>query len=120
MIYSESPEGRGSIERSFRTFQDRLVEELKIHGIREKGEAERYLREVFISSYQRLFGREPKEEEPAWRKALENLREILSRRERRKIRQNLTIVFEGRIFQLNPLGLRERLSGRWVEVRELF
>ncbi|MEM4959422.1 MAG: hypothetical protein QXX12_06065 [Nanopusillaceae archaeon] len=29
MIYSESPEGRGRIERSFRTFQDRLREVFK-------------------------------------------------------------------------------------------
>ncbi|MEM4667439.1 MAG: hypothetical protein QW498_09080 [Thermofilum sp.] len=85
-----------------------------------KIDSERYLREVFILSYQRLFGREHQEGEPAWRKAPEDLREILSRRERREVRQGLTFVFEGRIFQLNPLGLRERLSGRWVEVRDLF
>ncbi|MEM4959421.1 MAG: hypothetical protein QXX12_06060 [Nanopusillaceae archaeon] len=64
-------------------------------------------------------GESIRREEPAWRKAPEDLREILSRREK-KVRQGLTIVFEGRIFQLNPLDLGERLSGRWVEVRDLF
>ncbi len=120
LIYAHSPQARGRIERSFRTFQDRLVKELALKGINDPEEANRYLREVFIPRYNRKFAVEAEEPEKAWRKPPENLKEILSRRLKRKVKGDFTISVEGKTLQLKPPRFTIRLSGVKVEVRELF
>ncbi len=120
LIYAHSPQARGRIERSFRTFQDRLVKELALKGINDPEEANRYLREVFIPRYNRKFAVEAEDPEKAWRKPPENLKEILSRRLKRKVKGDFTISVEGKTLQLKPPRFTMRLSGVKVEVRELF
>ena len=120
LIYARSPQARGRIERSFRTFQDRLVKELALKGINDPEEANRYLREVFIPRYNRKFAVEAEDPEKAWRKPPENLKEILSRRLKRKVKGDFTISVEGKTLQLKPPRFTIRLSGVKVEVRELF
>ncbi len=51
MIFANSPEVKGRIERSFRTIQDRLIPELRHAGISEMSEANSYLQESFIPEY---------------------------------------------------------------------
>ncbi len=118
MIYAGSPQAKGRIERAFRTFQDRLVKELSFQGITDPEKATRYTNEIFIPRYIKRFGK--KVSERSYREAPRNLKEVLSRRMRRKVRADLTISVEGKILQLKPPRFDIRLSGRWVEVRELF
>lgn len=120
LIYARSPQARGRIERSFRTFQDRLRKELAAKGIHTPEEANRYLQEIFIPRYNRRFAVEAEDKDPAWRKPPANLKEILSRRMERKVKGDFTISVEGKILQLKPPRLTMRLSGVKVEVRELF
>ena len=51
IIFANSPQGKGRIERSFDTFQDRLVPELRLHDIQDMDSANRYLLEEFIPSF---------------------------------------------------------------------
>ncbi len=51
LIYANSPQAKGRIERSFRTIQDRLVPELRIAGITDMGKANEYLMTEFITKY---------------------------------------------------------------------
>lgn len=51
MIYANSPQAKGRIERSFRTFQDRLVPELRSRKIRSMKEANVYLENEFLAEY---------------------------------------------------------------------
>ena len=51
IIFANSPQGKGRIERSFDTFQDRLVPEFRLHNITDMGNANRYLQEEFIPNY---------------------------------------------------------------------
>ena len=51
IIFANSPQGKGRIERSFDTFQDRLVPELRLHDIQDMDCANRYLLEEFIPSF---------------------------------------------------------------------
>jgi transposase len=53
IIFANSPQGKGRIERSFDTFQDRLVPELRLHDIQDMDCANRYLLEEFIPSFWR-------------------------------------------------------------------
>ncbi|MFK8138097.1 MAG: ISNCY family transposase [Bdellovibrionales bacterium] len=51
IIYANSPQAKGRVERSFRTVQDRLIPELRLNKIKSMKEANRYLKEEFLSKY---------------------------------------------------------------------
>lgn len=53
IIFANSPQGKGRIERSFDTFQDRLVPELRLNDIQDMDSANRYLQDEFIPSFWR-------------------------------------------------------------------
>ena len=58
-IVSFSPQARGRSERANGTLQGRLVNELRVAGIRTLAAANRYLRARFIPDYNARFGRAP-------------------------------------------------------------
>src|SRR5207237_7150147 len=65
-IPAYSPQARGRSERLHRTFQDRLVNELRVAGITTAALANRYLREHFLAAYDARFGRPPADPAPAF------------------------------------------------------
>lgn len=48
IIFANSPQGKGRIERSFDTFQDRLEPELRLNNIKDMASANRYLQDVCV------------------------------------------------------------------------
>lgn len=54
-IAAYSPQARGRSERLFRTWQDRLVQELASEGITDMEAANAYIREVFLPDFNRRF-----------------------------------------------------------------
>lgn len=60
LIYAYSPQAKGRIERSFQTWQNRLIPELKKRGIRELEKANAYIREVFVPRHNERFAFNPK------------------------------------------------------------
>lgn len=59
MIFAYSPQAKGRIERSYRTWQTRLVPELRKNGIREIEPANQYIREVFVPKHNERFAQDP-------------------------------------------------------------
>ena len=55
MIPAYSPQARGRSERNFWTWQGRLPQELRLHGITTLEEANRFLREQYIAEFNRRF-----------------------------------------------------------------
>ena len=55
MIPAYSPQARGRSERNFGTWQGRLPQELRLHGITTVEEANRFLREHYIAEFNRGF-----------------------------------------------------------------
>jgi len=51
IIFANSAQGKGRIERSFDTFQDRLVPELRLKRIKRMDTANHYLQESFIPEF---------------------------------------------------------------------
>ena len=51
LIFADTPEAKGRIERSFRTIQDRLIPELRLKGIEDLDKANEYLRSEFLENY---------------------------------------------------------------------
>jgi hypothetical protein len=58
-IPAYSPEARGRSERMFGTLQDRLPKELKLAGIRNVDEANRFIRNVYLPAHNTRFARPP-------------------------------------------------------------
>ncbi|MEC9284194.1 MAG: ISNCY family transposase [Bdellovibrionota bacterium] len=51
VIFANSPEAKGRIERFFRTIQDRLIPELRHNQMTDMNDANKYLQESFIPDY---------------------------------------------------------------------
>ncbi len=84
-IEALTPQAKGRIERLWRTFQDRLVIELRLRNVCTMEEANRVLPEL-IEKHNRLFAVQPQEAEPACRPLPEvPLEYIFARRVHRRI-----------------------------------
>jgi transposase len=58
LIYAQSPQAKGRVERLFRTFQDRLVKEMRLKGISNIKDANAFL-EHYLPIYNKRFSIEP-------------------------------------------------------------
>ncbi|MBL7151471.1 MAG: ISNCY family transposase, partial [Candidatus Omnitrophica bacterium] len=54
LIYADSPQAKGRIERLFNTFQNRLIKEMRLKGIKSPEEGNRFLT-YYLSRYARRF-----------------------------------------------------------------
>jgi transposase len=120
LIFANSPQAKGRIERLWQTFQDRLIAELGYHGITEMGEATRYLNEKFLpETWNQKFTVEPKSAEALYRPAPtpEALNEILACKYTRKVRNDHTILWGNRTYQISA-KLPYSLAKREIEIRE--
>jgi len=118
VIYANSPQGKGRIERSFRTLQDRVIPELRLRKITDIGKANLFLREVFIPKQWEQFTVEPESQTEDWRPVdpEKDLDKIFSVLKHRKVNPGETISFEGHLFLVrHPEGIA--LAGKTVELR---
>lgn len=101
VIYAHSPQAKGRIERQFRTFQHRLMREMRLAGTKTLEEANKVL-EGYLPKYNRRF------EVPAANKAdlhrsvprALNLKSIFSVKEKRVVRNDWTIPYLGKFYQI--------------------
>jgi transposase len=119
LLCAHSPQAKGRVERANQTLQDRLVKELRLRAISSAAEAEAYLPE-FIADYNRRFAVQPRSEEDAHRplSATEDLARILSWCETRVLSKNLTLSYDGRLYQIKTGRAAYTMRGARVEVRE--
>jgi transposase len=117
-IPAYSPQARGRSERLNRTFQDRLVNELRVAGIAGVESANRYLREVFLPRHNAEFARPPADRESAFVPAsAQDLDEAFCIEETRKVAPDNTVVL-GRVrLQIAKQPGRSTCAGLTVVVR---
>jgi len=116
MTKARSPQGKGRVERSFKTFQDRLVKELALEGIKTRQGANEYLRGVFLPEYNRRFAVSPQDKEGAFVKVPRGFdyNRVFCLKEVRTVQNDYTVSYEGQKIQLEDTGL---YAGGKVEVR---
>lgn len=107
VIHAHSPQAKGRVENLFGTLQDRLVKEMRLKGIRTVREANHFLTEAFIPSFNRKFGKEPRKAGDLHRKPTEHeltdiLPYVFCRRKSRVIRNDFTVPYGKQWFQLLP------------------
>ena len=116
-IAAYSPEARGRSERAFRTLQDRLPKELALRGITDPGEANRYIREVYLPAHNARFAVPPADSASAFVPVAEaQWRDILCVQEERVVASDNTGAWQGRRLQIPPRPARAHFVRSTVRV----
>jgi len=118
-IPSYSPQARGRSERLNRTFQDRLVNELRVAGITTLAAANRYLADHFVPQHNATFARAPRDPASAFVSLGDvDLDGILCHEEERVVARDNTVTIAGRVLQIAAQPGRRRCVGLTVTVRQ--
>jgi len=117
-IPAYSPQARGRSERLNRTLQDRLVNELRVAGIRTVPAANAYLRRTFLPHHHATFTRPPRDPASAFVPlGGVDLEQILCYEEERTVANDNTVVLDGVRLQLPKQPGRATCAGLRVLVR---
>jgi hypothetical protein len=114
VIHAHSPQAKGRIERLFNTFQDRVVKEMRLSGIKTLEEANRFLVE-YLPIYNERFSLEADQPVDFHRAAPKSreLRDKLCIKSERVLRNDFTISYEGKLYQIESMT-----RGKKVVVQE--
>jgi hypothetical protein len=121
MIFANSPQAKGRVERTNGTLQDRLVKALRIAGISTIQEANDFLQREFLPDYNRRFGNLACGAADMHRKVPPGLAlaEVLCVQETRTVGRDWCVSYEGRVLQLDRRHEKLALAGRRITVLEL-
>ncbi len=117
-IPAYSPQARGRSERLNRTFQDRLVNELRVAEITTMAAANTYLATQFVPQHNATFARAARDPATAF-VALggADLDQILCHEESRVVARDNTVTLAGQVLQIAPQPGRRSCVGLTVVVR---
>src|SRR5881396_3726665 len=117
-ILGYSPQARGRSERVNRTLQDRLVNELRVAGIRTVTAANRYLRTRFIPAFNAEFGRPPADRRSAFvTLGRMDLEQILCVETERVVGRDNVVAADDVPLQLDKQRGRRTCAGLHVVIR---
>lgn len=119
LIPAYSPQARGRSERSFRTWQGRLPQELRLRGISSPEDANRFLKRSYIGQFNRMFTVQAAETEgsafvPCTR--LAELDRIFSIQTERAVNRDNTVKYENMTLQIDRQSWRRSMDGCRVTV----
>jgi hypothetical protein len=119
MIPAYSPQARGRSERSFGTWQGRLPQELRLHGIRTVEAANAFLREHYIGEFNRRFQVASAQPGSAFMPCrAKDLERIFSLQFERTVNRDNTVSFQNLTLQIEPVRWRGTLAGCTVIVHQ--
>lgn len=118
LIPAHSPQAKGRVERLFKTFQDRLVKELRLARVTTLGAANRFL-EDYLPHYNQRFTMPSAQQTDLHRPcpARGGLTRILCIKTTRVLRRDWTVAHNGHLYQVHTnvratqVVLEERLDG---------
>ncbi|ABZ75759.1 Integrase catalytic region [Shewanella halifaxensis HAW-EB4] len=122
IIFANSPQGKGRVERCFDTFQDRLVPELRLHNITDMHSANEYLQKVFIPIYwQQKITVKAKSKLSAFKAVPEHidLDTICVYKEYRKVRRDHTFSYNNKMYVIDS-PIRYSIVNQKLEIRSQF
>lgn len=107
LIFANSPQAKGRIERSFQTLQDRLVKEMRLAKISNPNDGNVFLREVFIPKFNNRFAvisaKNGNIHKPLTEDDQRNINHIFSIHDTRRINNDFTIQFKNKWYQLTEI-----------------
>ena len=116
-IPAYSPQAKGRIERLWRTFQDRLISELRLANVCTLEHANHVLAH-FLPDFERRFAVAATESVSDFRPLPRrlDLARCLSFRYQRVVARDHTVAWAGEIFQLPPVAAPQGCAGKIVEL----
>jgi transposase len=119
MIPAYSPQARGRSERSFGTWQGRLPQELRLHGIRTVEAANVFLRKHYMGEFNRRFQVKAAQAGSAFVPYRgQDLERIFSLQFERTVNRDNTVSFQNLVLQIAPVRWRGTLAGCTVTARQ--
>jgi len=121
VIHANSPQAKGRVERLFRTFQDRLIKEMRLADVCTLEEGNRFLGH-YLPLYYKRFGVIASENGDMHRPMPEGLDwdRILCIKTERVLRNDFTVMHEGKFYQVldniraKKVTVEERMDGAVV------
>jgi hypothetical protein len=121
VIHADSPQAKGRVERIFQTFQDRLVKDLRLEGIKTNDEANDHLR-YFLPRYAKRFAVKARKIDDLHRPIPDgmDLDRILCIKTPRVLRNDFTVAHDRKLYQIldnvrtKKLIVEDRLNGSVV------
>ncbi len=115
VIPANSPQAKGRIEVTFRLFQDRLIKEMRLAGIKNYVQANKFLAEKFLPYYNTKFTHEaestymplPKEK---------NLDLVFCIKKERTVNNDNTVKVYGQIIQIPPSNIHLSFAKRKIDI----
>ena len=120
IIFANSPEGKGRIERSFDTLQDRLIPEFRLNNITTMEAANKYLKNKFIPLYwNKNIMVQPENSSSQYTPGPEKKKmdQIFITKEYRKIRNDHTFSYRNR-FYLIESKIKYSIAKQEIEIRK--
>jgi len=119
MIPAYSPQARGRSERNFGTWQGRLPQELRIHGIKSLDAANAFLRERYIAEFNQRFQVAAAERGSAFLpRRGQDLERVFSLQWERTVNRDNTVTWQNLALQIEPVKWRATLAGCTVTVHQ--
>jgi hypothetical protein len=118
VIYAGSPQAKGRIERLFNTFQNRLIKEMRLKGVKTIEEANKFLA-VYLPVYSKRFSINPANDTDLHRAIPQgtDFNKIFCVKTNRALRNDFTIAHEGKLYQVEDnvrakeATVEERING---------
>ena len=119
LICAHSPQAKGRVERRHAVFQDRLVKELRLRGIRDTGAANAFLDAAFLDDLNRRYAVEARRGQDLHRPAGPGvvLADVLCVHEHRVVGNDWCVRWQNRWLQVDAAHAGLGLPGRRVLVR---
>jgi hypothetical protein len=119
LIHAQSAPAKGRIERLFKTFQDRVVKEMRLEGVKNVAEGNRFL-DRYLGVFNRRFSVEAVSSEDLHHPLVKgiDLDGIFAVRTERTLRNDFTVAHDGKLYQVEEnirsekVIFEERLSGK--------
>lgn len=119
LIYANSPQAKGRVERANKTLQDRLVKELRLRGISDIETANSYMKE-FRQDYNKRFAKIPLSTINAHRplQLHEHLKECLCFKTERTLTHNLTVQHDRILYLIEDTVENRSLKRKKIDLHE--
>ena len=119
VTFAYSPQAKGRIERLFRTFQDRVIKEMRLKGIKSVKEGNKFLKH-YLPIYNKRFGVEALKKGDLHRPLPENINldTILCKKTERGLNNDSTVAHDKKLYHVlddvyvKKVMVEERVNGK--------
>jgi hypothetical protein len=115
VISANSPQAKGRIEVTFRLFQDRLIKEMRLAGIKNYTQANKYLTEKFLPYYNAKFTHEAESGYMPLPKD-KNLNLVFCIKKERIVNNDNTVKVYGQVIQIPPDNIHLSFARARVDI----